>query len=68
MKIVLAKHAGLCSGVERALSLALNAPHEPVYLLGNIAHNERIIRDLSSAGRVVISPNDLDTITEGTGV
>ena len=66
MKILLAKHAGLCSGVERALSLAMCAKRTPVYLLGNIAHNERIIRSLREAGREVIDEKDLDRIHGGT--
>ncbi len=54
MEVILAKHAGLCSGVERALKLALGATKKPVYLFGNIAHNERIIKNLSEAGCVVV--------------
>jgi len=66
MKVILARHAGLCSGVERALSLALNADHAPVYLFGNIAHNERIIKDLEDAGRIVIDEIQLDKVQGGT--
>ena len=54
MNVLLAKHAGVCKGVERAVSLALGATKTPVYLLGNLAHNERIIRKLSEKGCVVI--------------
>ena len=66
MKVVLARHAGLCSGVERALSLAMSAQRAPIYLFGNIAHNERIIKDLADAGRVVVNEDQLDEIHGGT--
>ena len=66
MKILLAEHAGLCSGVERALSLAMSAERKPVRLLGDIAHNDRIIRKLKEAGREVIVEEDLDSIHDGT--
>lgn len=66
MKVILAEHAGLCSGVQRAISLAVSAEEKPVYLLGNIAHNERIIRDLDQAGCRVITEEDLPKIREGS--
>lgn len=68
MIVTVAKHAGLCKGVERALALALSAEKKPVYLLGNIAHNERIIRSLEEAGCVVIDENDLAEVKDGTVV
>lgn len=68
MNVVLAKHAGVCKGVERAVSLALGAEKTPIYLLGNLAHNERIIRKLSEKGCVVIDEKDLDGLSEGTVV
>ncbi len=66
--LLLAKHAGLCSGVERALTLALSAKSKPVRLLGNIAHNERVIAKLREAGCAVIEEKDLDTIRGGSVV
>ena len=67
-EIILAKHAGLCHGVERALALALEAKKMPVRLLGNIAHNEYVIKMLEDAGRRVIEESDLDHISGGSVV
>ena len=67
-RIILAQHAGLCKGVERALSLALGATVKPIRLLGNIAHNERIIRRLEEAGCVVIGEEDLAEVKGGSVV
>jgi len=66
MKVILAKHAGLCTGVERALSMTRKAQVKPVYLLGNIAHNERLIAELSASGCKVIKEEDIPSIQEGT--
>ena len=68
MKVILAEHAGLCKGVEHAVSLALSAQKSPVYLLGNIAHNERIIERLAENGCIVIEEKDLDGLKEGSVV
>ena len=67
-EIVIAKNAGLCVGVERALSLALGATGKPVRLLGNIAHNEHIIERLKKAGCTVIDESDLESVKDGTVV
>ena len=66
MKVILARHAGLCTGVNRALDLALSAEKKPIYLFGNIAHNERIIEKLTAAGCRVISERDLSDVKSGT--
>ena len=63
MKVILAEHAGLCKGVEHALTLALSAEKRPVYLLGNIAHNERVIERLKEKGCRVIEEKDLDNLS-----
>ena len=68
MKVLLAKHAGLCTGVRRALTLAMSAEVKPVFLLGNIAHNERVMSDLEKAGCRVISEEDLPNISNGSVV
>ncbi len=65
-QVVVARNAGLCKGVERALSLAFEAKDKPVYLLGNIVHNERIIADLENAGCQVISEEEIPSVTSGT--
>jgi len=52
MKINLAKSAGFCFGVKRAIDIAYktSAGNENVYVLGNIVHNEDVARKLEKAG------------------
>ena len=68
MKVVVARTAGLCKGVERAISLAFCATEKPVRLFGNIAHNETIIRRFEEAGYVVIGEEDIDSVKGGSVV
>lgn len=67
MKIHVAKSAGFCFGVKRAVRLALETAKNqtgPIYMLGDIVHNEHVVRELDQAGiRVVRS---LDRISSGT--
>ncbi len=60
MNILLAKSAGFCYGVRRAVELAEEAAAGgPVYLLGHLTHNERVIRRLEEMGAVTIgSPEE----------
>jgi len=52
MKINLAKSAGFCFGVKRAIDIAYKtlASNKNVYTLGNIVHNEDVARKLEKAG------------------
>ncbi|MBC8436665.1 MAG: 4-hydroxy-3-methylbut-2-enyl diphosphate reductase, partial [Candidatus Omnitrophica bacterium] len=52
MKISLAKSAGFCFGVKRAIEIALNAAksHKNVYMLGDIVHNEAVSEKMAQAG------------------
>ncbi len=52
MKINLAKSAGFCFGVKRALDIAFKTAKSglKVYMLGNIVHNEDVIKDTEKAG------------------
>ena len=62
MKIVIAKDAGYCFGVRDAVNLAHDTAKKfnDVYMLGDIVHNESVVRDLNQAGaKVVESLNDV---------
>ncbi len=51
--IEVALHAGVCYGVERALSMAYSAAHDvvqPVHTLGPLIHNPRVVRELEREG------------------
>ena len=56
MTVKVAKSAGFCYGVRRAVELAeRTAAQGPVYLLGHITHNDHVIRRLEDMGAVTIS-------------
>ena len=51
--ILVAEHAGVCYGVERALNKAYEAAGQataPVHTLGPLIHNPRVVRELEDAG------------------
>ncbi len=52
MHITVAKSAGFCFGVKRAIKIALEtvAKSGHVEMLGDIVHNEQVVRDVESAG------------------
>jgi 4-hydroxy-3-methylbut-2-enyl diphosphate reductase len=52
MKINLAKSAGFCFGVKRALKIALDTvgKGKRVCMLGDIVHNEDVVREIERAG------------------
>ena len=52
MKIHLAKSAGFCFGVKRALKIALKTAESgsAVEMLGDIVHNEEVVRDIQQVG------------------
>ncbi len=64
MKIVIAKDAGYCFGVRDAVNLAYDTAKkfDDVYMLGDIVHNENVVRDLNKAGAKVV--NSIDDIPE----
>ncbi len=52
MQIKLAKSAGFCFGVKRALDIALKTSllGKKVYMLGEIVHNENVVKLIENAG------------------
>ena len=61
MKVILAKSAGFCCGVKRAVELAeLTARERGGAMLGSIIHNEHVISELASLGmRQIASPEEV---------
>jgi len=57
MKINLAKSAGFCFGVRRAISIAFDTAkkYTNVYMLGDIVHNEDVIKEIRKTGIKKIS-------------
>ena len=70
MKVIVAKTAGFCFGVERAVNQVydqIKNENGPIYTLGPIIHNEEVVRDLEEKGvKVLNSENEILTLTEGT--
>ena len=68
MKIRLAKSAGFCYGVKRAVELAESAAQsgEPCVMLGYIIHNSEVVDHLARQGVKVVE--DPDQVPEGYGV
>lgn len=56
MKITVAKSAGFCFGVKRAVKIALEAAKKEknVEMLGDIVHNEDVIKEIRKAGIIKI--------------
>ncbi|MDD5561774.1 MAG: 4-hydroxy-3-methylbut-2-enyl diphosphate reductase [Candidatus Omnitrophica bacterium] len=52
MKINLATSAGFCFGVRRAINIAMDTArnNKPVFMLGDIVHNEEVVRQIQKAG------------------
>lgn len=62
MKVILAKSAGFCYGVERAVKLAEQTAREKggCVMLGSIIHNANVVAELESLGaRQVGSVEDI---------
>ena len=56
MEVILAKSAGFCFGVERAVDKVYEQLEsgKKIYTYGPIIHNEEVVRDLESRGVSVI--------------
>ena len=75
MKVKVAKTAGFCFGVKRAVDKVyqlIEQGVQPIYTLGPIIHNEGVVADLEARGVHVITEADLDspdeTLQNGTVV
>lgn len=68
MKVLVAKHAGVCYGVQRALDLAQDAVEKTsdgnVYSLGPLIHNPQAVEQLRQSG--VLVADTLADATQGT--
>ena len=72
MEIILAKSAGFCPGVRRAVDMVYEQTKEkegiePVYTYGPIIHNDEVVKDLEKKGvKVIHSLDELDHLVKGT--
>lgn len=60
MNVILAKSAGFCFGVKRAVETVYERilEKEPLYTFGPIIHNEEVVRDLEKKGVIVVNNVD----------
>ena len=70
MEVIMAKTAGFCFGVERAMDKVyeqIGRGHPPIYTLGPIIHNEEVVRELEERGVKALPGTDsLEDLKEGT--
>lgn len=68
MDILLAKHAGYCYGVNRAIKMTLDASEQrggPIYTLGPLIHNPQVVDKLTEQG--IFPVEDIHEV-EGGGI
>ena len=71
MEVILAKSAGFCFGVKRAVDTVYEqtGTRGKIYTYGPIIHNEEVVRDLEQKGvKVLGNETELNALTEGTVV
>ena len=71
MEVILAKSAGFCFGVKRAVERVYEQTDsgKKIYTYGPIIHNEEVVKDLAEKGVSVIeNKEELETLSEGTVV
>ena len=70
MQVKVAKSAGFCFGVQRAVDTVYEQVEhgkKPIYTYGPIIHNEVVVQDLETKGvQVIHHKEELSQITEGT--
>ncbi len=70
MEVIIAKSAGFCFGVKRAVDSVyseIQKSEEPIYTYGPIIHNEQVVGDLENKGiQVINTENDIVELDKGT--
>ena len=73
MEVILAKKAGFCFGVQKAIDMVYdeaNSSNNNIYTYGPIIHNEEVVSDLESKGVKTINfdENELNDLSDCTVV
>ena len=71
MEVKVAKTAGFCFGVQRAVDKVyelIDSCPDRLFTLGPIIHNEEVVNDLEKKGVRVASEEELKTLPEGSTV
>lgn len=68
MEVIVARSAGFCFGVRRAIEMAFRTAEEkggqPIFTLGPLIHNAQVVRELERRGLRVA--DDIDSVESGT--
>ena len=66
MAVILAKYAGFCFGVQRAVSTVYDIiekeKNSNIYTLGKIIHNPIVTEELEAKGVKIISDENIDSV------
>ncbi len=64
-KVIVAKTAGFCGGVRKAVEIAFDSAKKikPLYIMGELVHNPIVNHELESLG--VVRNDDMETLHEG---
>lgn len=73
MTVKIAKYSGFCIGVKRAVDTAKEICGEGVYVLGDIIHNESVLKEIAKTGTTTVYdvndvPNNSTCIIRSHGV
>ena len=68
--IIVAESAGFCSGVQRAMNIAISAAekHGKAYTLGELVHNDDAIRILEKCGVTAVSLDEVQSLPAKSAV
>jgi len=68
MKVTICEPKGYCTGVNRAINIAINAKNEhkdlSVYVLGMLVHNNEVINMLTKKGIITIEKSEVENIPD----
>ena len=69
MNVTVAKSAGFCFGVKRAVNMVyeqIENENLPIYTYGPIIHNDEVVKDMEEKGvRVIKYLDEVDSIPKG---
>lgn len=63
MQVIVAENCGFCKGVERAVHTALTVSAENTFVLGELIHNEEVIKRISERG--IVTVETLEEVPDG---
>ena len=55
MQVYIAKNSGFCKGVKKAVETAHKICGKGVYILGELIHNESVIKEIENTGTVTVN-------------